>query len=457
MTRSSLLKPLVAFLKRFRSDNISSDHGQFSLPAHQHALKATMMSANAVKVVQRLQQKGYQAFIVGGCLRDLLLGHTPKDFDVATSAHPEQVKELFTNCRLIGRRFRLAHVYFGREVIEVATFRGHHTQDGASAAWARHVAAQDAQGMLISDNVYGSLEEDAMRRDFTVNTFYYDPNRNELRCYASGLEDLKNHVLRLVGEPDTRYREDPVRMLRAIRFMAKLDFQLASETEAPIQALGHLLREIPGARLFDEVLKLFHSGQGVATFTLIQRYQLLPHLFPDTYPLITQSSTTRAQVWLKLMELAIRNTDQRIQQHKPVTPAFLFAVILWPVFLQHRELTLIHGEVPHIATHRAASLTLDQQLTATVIPRRFSSAVREIWELQFRLPHRLGRRAETLLEHQRFRAAYDFLLLREQAGETQPGLGEWWTQYQAVDHQQRHQMIRYLSKDAPRHKRRKKK
>lgn len=453
--RAILLNPLMNFWKNIRGSAVSAtDHALMA--AHQHPLKPSMMSANAVKVVQRLQQKGYEAFIVGGCLRDLLLGEVPKDFDVSTSAHPDQVKELFTNCRLIGRRFRLAHVYFGREVIEVATFRGHHTADGIKGKRARHISEQDEQGRLLSDNVYGSLAEDAVRRDFTVNTFYYDPVRNELRCYASGLEDLHQRILRLLGDPETRYREDPVRMLRAIRFMAKLDFQLEAQTEAPIQSLGHLLREIPGARLFDEVLKLFHSGKGVATFVLIQRYGLLPHLFPDTYPLVTDHGATRSQRWLKLMELAIHNTDQRIGQGKTVTPAFLFAVILWPVFLQHRQALLARDEVPHIATHRAASLTLDQQLTATVIPRRFSSAVREIWELQFRLPSRLGKRADILLSHQRFRAAYDFLLLREKTEEIQPGLGEWWTHYQSADENTRRQMTRALSKDAPRVKQRRK-
>lgn len=414
------------------------------IPASQHSLKRNQISRNAVTVVERLQQAGYQAFVVGGCVRDLLLDLDPKDYDVATSATPEQVRATFRNSRLIGRRFKLAHVFFGREIIEVATFRAGHSEDQEAG---RDQSLQSESGRLLRDNVYGSLEDDAQRRDFTINALYYDVTRGTIHDYVNGVQDIRNQRVRLIGNPVQRYQEDPVRMLRAVRFAAKLDFEIEPHTAAPIAELAELLYDIPAARLFDEVLKLFLGGKGERTFDLLLEYDLFAPLFPDTDEAIDE----QPEYTLKLIRQALRNTDQRINEGRPVTPAFLFAALLWPA-LPQRTRELENQGIPLIpAQQQAAHDVLIEQCRHTAIPKRFSVPLREIWDLQPRLERRQGRRADQLLEHPRFRAAYDFLLLREAAGEQTHGLGRWWTEYQDASPEHRRRMIQQLSAgDAPR-------
>ena len=420
------------------------------IPASQHALKRSQISRNAVTVVERLQQAGYQAFAVGGCVRDLLLDMDPKDYDVATSATPEQVRATFRNCRLIGRRFKLAHVYFGREIIEVATFRAGHADDSDNDAdLGREQSLQSESGRLLRDNVYGNLVQDAQRRDFTINALYYDVCTGNIHDYANGVQDIRNARVRLIGDPVQRYQEDPVRMLRAVRFAAKLDFEIEPHSAAPIAELAELLYDIPAARLFDEVLKLLLSGQGERTFELLLHYDLFAPLFPDTDEAIDE----QPDYTLKLIRQALRNTDERIREERPVTPAFLFAALLWPA-LPQRTRELEEQGIPTIpAQQQAAHELLAEQCRHTAIPKRFSLPLREIWDMQPRLERRNGRRADQLLEHPRFRAAYDFLLLREAAGEDTGGLGRWWTRYQEVGADERRRMIQQLSSGEPAAKR----
>ncbi len=349
-----------------------------------------------------------------------MLGREPKDFDVATDASPEQVRQTFRNCRLIGRRFRLAHVQFGSEIIEVATFRA--GQDAEVSD--NH---QTDEGMLLRDNVYGTIEQDALRRDFTVNALYYNISDFSIIDYAGGVEDLGEGLLRLLGDPETRYREDPVRMLRAVRFAAKLGFRLAPGTESPIPVLASLLADVPSARLFEEVLKLFLGGTAVACFEKLRQYGLFAELFPDT-----DASLARLEheFPLTLVLNGLENTDNRIREDKPVTPAFLFAVLLWePVRLRAEKLQA-DGESPYQAVQRAGGEVVARQVQRIALPRRFSTPMQEIWGLQSRFLQTRGKRPQRLLTHPRFRAAYDFLLLRAQSGEADPELASWWTDFQ---------------------------
>ncbi|WP_303853055.1 polynucleotide adenylyltransferase PcnB [Salinicola salarius] len=402
------------------------------IPASQHQVRRERLSRHAVSVVEKLQQAGYEAFLVGGCVRDLMLDITPKDFDVATSATPEQVRATFRNARLIGRRFKLVHVHFGREIIEVATFRANH-ETQASEEQSR----QSESGRLLRDNVYGTFEQDAQRRDFTINALYFDVSTGQIHDFAHGVHDIRNRLIRLIGHPEQRYQEDPVRMLRAARFAAKLDFRISEETEAPIRELAPLLLQIPPARLFEEVLKLFLSGHALQSFRVLREHGLFAMLFPESDEVLEE------QPWaVKLIEQALANTDARIVQERPVTPAFLFGALLWPC-VQQRTLRIAHEQdlsgVP--AQQAAAQQVISRQLQHTSIPKRFSMPMRDIWDLQQQLPRRRGRRVFQTLEHPRFRAAYDFLLLREEAGELAPGLGEWWTEFQQADEEEQRQLL----------------
>ncbi len=401
-------------------------------------LDTRRISDNAVRVLQRLNDGGHEAFIVGGCVRDLLLDMRPKDFDIATSATPEQVRQVFKHSRIIGRRFRIVHVLFGRETIEVTTFRAHHD----NAAHARDGSSTDS-GLLLRDNVYGSLGEDALRRDFTVNALYYDA-AGQVRDYCDGLADIGRRQIRMIGEPELRYREDPVRMLRGVRLAAKLGFTLEKSTAHPIAKLAPLLNDISNARLFDEMVKLFMGGAAVATFELMLQHQLFQVLFPQTaHGLVPGNYSDR------LIRQALANTDTRLRDNLRVTPAFLCAALLWHAVQQQVQHALHAGEPPLQALHKAAHKVLGEQMKRIAIPKRFSQPMQEIWELQSQLIRRQAGRAEHLLEHPRFRAAYDFLLLREQAGEDLHGLGHWWTTYQEADITQREQMLRELQNTAP--------
>jgi len=418
-----------------------------------HSMRRAQISRNAINVVERLQKAGYQAYLVGGCVRDLMLGLKPKDFDVATSATPEQVRAEFRNARVIGRRFKLVHVHFGREIIEVATFRANHPQGDDEED--NHLSSRNESGRILRDNVYGSLEDDAQRRDLTINALYYDPSTEHVLDYAQGAQDIQNRQISMIGDPTQRYQEDPVRMLRAIRFAAKLDFDIEKHTAEPIRPLAHLLRDIPSARLFEEVLKLFLGGYAEFTFDLLVEYDLLAPLFPASAAALKNDP----QYAGNLMRLALASTDKRIAEGRPVTPAFLFAAMLWPALPARVPQQQARGLPPIPAMQEAAQSLITEQCQHTAIPKRFSMPIREIWDMQERLPRRHGKRADLLLENPRFRAGYDFLLLREDAGENLGGLGDWWTDYQDASDSQRRDMIRDLSdKDdsaaGPRKKRR---
>ena len=422
------------------------------LTSRQHSLQRNAISRHAVSVVERLQQAGYEAYVVGGCVRDLLLQLDPKDYDVATSATPEQVRAEFRNARVIGRRFKLVHVHFGREIIEVATFRANHPEEDDDDA--SHLASRNESGRILRDNIYGSLDDDAQRRDFTINALYYDPSSERILDHTHGVHDIRNRLIRLIGDPEQRYQEDPVRMLRAVRFAAKLGFEIERHSAEPIAELADLLEGIPSARLFDETLKLFLGGKAERTFELLLEYDLFAPLFPASAAALKRNPDYTGT----LIRQALANTDDRIAQGKPVTPAFLFAALLWPA-LPARVLELQERGMPPIpAMQEAAHDIIWEQCQRTAIPKRFTMPMREIWDMQERLPRRQGRRADQLLENPRFRAGYDFLLLRESAGEQTGGLGDWWTDYQDASDSERRNMIRGLgSKNdgaAPRKRRR---
>ncbi|MBT8447595.1 MAG: polynucleotide adenylyltransferase PcnB [Gammaproteobacteria bacterium] len=391
------------------------------IPRDQHCISRRDISPNALKVMGRLYGHDHQAYLVGGAVRDLLLGGHPKDFDIATDATPEEVHALFRNSRIIGRRFKIVHVRFGREIIEVTTFRGHHDNaDDDSAA-----AKRSARGVLLRDNVYGTLEEDAVRRDLTVNALYYSSETFEVFDQVGGLDDLAARQIRVIGDPAQRYREDPVRMLRVLRFAAKLEFGIEAGSATPIEELAGLLDDIPSARLFDEFSKLFLKGHARATLQQLRRYRVFEHLFPDAARLAESQP-----FFATLLDTAMGNTDQRISVEKPVTPAFILAAILWPEVCERVGALRAQGEKPVPAMHGAGQEVVARACTRIAIPRRFSQPMREIWEMQLRLTRTEGRRALELMTQPRFRAAYDFLLLREQAGENCNGLGAIWTQLQ---------------------------
>lgn len=387
------------------------------VPRSEHRISRAYISDNALKVLYRLKNAGYQAYLVGGGVRDLSLGREPKDFDIATDAHPEEVRELFRNCRLIGRRFRLAHVHFGSEIIEVATFRALHDPDAEGG----DVEFED--GRIIRDNAYGTLAEDAMRRDFTINALYYNIADFSVVDHAGGMADLHKGLVRLIGDPEVRFREDPVRMLRAVRFAVKLGFRIEEGTAAAIPKMAGLLCHVPAARLFDEILKLLMSGVGAATFEALRQYGLFSQLFPATEASLARDSHGTGMLFIAR---ALANTDQRIAEGKPVTPAFLFAALLWPAVQEAWRRQREEGLSEPAALQAAAEEVIAEQLQTVAIPKRFSIPMREVWQLQPRFERRNARRAARLIAHPRFRAAYDFLLLRAEAGDAPADLAEWW-------------------------------
>ena len=384
------------------------------VPREQHGISRRNISPNALRVLYRLRDAGFQAYLVGGAVRDLLLGGHPKDFDVATDATPEQVKQQFRNCRLIGRRFRLAHVVFGPETIEVATFRAH-VDDGSGD---RHVV----DGRIVRDNVYGSIEDDAVRRDFTVNALYYAIEDFSVRDYVGGFADVEQRCLRLIGDAEQRYREDPVRMLRAVRLAAKLGFTIEDSAWAAIAQLAPLIAEAAPARLFDELLKLFMSGHAHESFRWLEASGLLHHLLPSTAAVMEG----RDGAMPPLIENALRSTDERLAEGKSVTPAFLLAALLWPAVRAREAQLRAQGADPQLALARAANQAVHEQTKLIAVPKRFSIPMLEIWALQHRFTQLSRKKVMRLMAHPRFRAAYDFLLLR---GEEEPALAEtiaWW-------------------------------
>lgn len=371
------------------------------IPRDQHTISRKDISPNALRVLYRLREAGFEACLVGGAVRDLLVGQLPKDFDVATSATPEEVRALFRNCRLIGRRFRLAHVVFGHEIIEVATFRAN-SDDGSGDR-------ELDNGRLVRDNVYGSIEDDAVRRDFTANALYYAIEDFSIRDYVGGFRDVQARVLRLIGDPERRYREDPVRMLRAVRLAAKLGFDIDPATAAPIAPLAHLLAEAAPARLFEEILKLFLSGHGLAGFEGLERYGLLDALLPES---AAAMKSNRSGALRKVVVAGLTSTDGRVANDEPVSPAFLFALLLWPAYCRALMGLQARGMQAEEAQRRAADQVTLRQLSTVALPRRFSQPMQEIWLLQSRFGTRQRKRVLRMLAHPRFRAAFDFLTLR---------------------------------------------
>lgn len=404
-------------------------------PASEHGLRRSDVSRGAAQVVERLQDAGFRAFVVGGAVRDLLLDHSPKDFDIATNATPEQVKPLFRRAFIIGRRFRLVHVHVGGETIEVSTFRG-----------PQEAAAADEHGRILSDNVFGTQAEDAARRDFTINALYFDPVTEEIWDYLDGVKDVRARRLKLIGGPVTRFREDPVRMLRAVRLAAKLGCSIDPKTEAPIAKLASLIQNVPAARLFEEMQKLLLSGHATESLQALRAHGLHHGLLPLLDVILEQPLGSR------FIELALANTDARVRAGKPVSPGFLFATLLWHEVLAAWNARKEAGANPLPALFEAMDEVLDSQAEKIAIPRRFGTDIKDIWSLQPRFEQRSGKRPFRLLEQPRFRAGFDFLLLRAASGEVPEELGQWWQDFQDTNPEAREGMLQ--SDEGPKKRRR---
>lgn len=397
----------------------------------EHCVSRQLISENALKVLYKLKKEGFDAYLVGGCVRDLLLGREPKDFDVVTNALPEQLARLFSNCRIIGKRFRLAHVIFGRDIIEVATFR----KSGGETA--SDAARLTKEGRILQDNLYGTIDDDVWRRDFTINALYYNIRDFSIVDYVGGMTDHRANRLRLIGDAKERFREDPVRMLRAVRFAVKLGFKLAENCDREIPLNAHLLKGIPAARLHDEMAKLFLTGYGVQTFEMLRHYGLFSVLFPAVEKSLSQEN----EHFPKMMVInVLKNSDQRVAENKPVNTYFLLAAFLYEPMLTRAKEKMENGIEESTAYFHAASEILSQQVRITTLPRHLTLAIREIWNHQVKFDVRVGAKPSKFLAHSRFRAAYDFLMLRAQTGNASEELAQWWTRYQSVGDTERRQM-----------------
>lgn len=409
-----------------------------------HPISREMICEHALKVLYRLNKNGYQAYLVGGGVRDLLLQVPPKDFDVVTNATPDQIRRVFRNCRLIGRRFRLAHICFGSEIIEVATFRSTHTEPDTNKA------QQSEHGVVLRDNVYGkSIADDVYRRDFTLNALYYNIADYSIIDYVGGLEDIRSKTLRIIGNAEERYREDPVRMLRAVRFASQRGLTMAPDTEQPIATLAPFIAHAAPARLFEELFKLFLTGKALVTFQALSTSPLFPYLFPEVAKNLHNTPEKS-----RLVEAVLKNTDDRFAEDKPITLAFVLAGILWPaVVKRHRH---YKDEKPLAGLTFAISDVMRAQCTVIQIPRRIQQLCEDIWVMQQRLIAPNPKRIEQIVSERRFRAAYDFLLLRAKAGDPVQKIVDWWTQYQDSDEEARAFLCSKLqSKLAARKKRKK--
>lgn len=409
------------------------------IPFKKHKINKALISSAALKTCEGLHNAGFDAYIVGGAVRDLLLDFKPKDFDIATNAEPEEVNKIFRRSRIIGKRFRLVHVLFGRETIEVSTFRGHHDNKGD--------ASVNDTGRILRDNIFGSLEDDAVRRDFTANALYYNPKTEVVLDFHNGVKDVKNRVLRMIGDPSKRYQEDPVRMLRAVRLSAKLGLKIDKATEKPISELADLLQDVPPSRLFDEMLKLFLSGHAIESINILREQHLHHGLLPLLDVVLEQP------LGEKFVMLALRNTDDRIMQGKSSNPSFLFASLLWHEVLKAWEPHKKHAPmIP--ALYKAMDEVVQKQAKKLAIHNRFVSTMKEIWAMQPRFEQRAGKRPFGLLTHPRYRAAYDFMLLRCESGEIPTEIGEWWTTFADAKSEQRTAML--LPDTGPKKRRRRK-
>ena len=395
------------------------------IPEGNHPLSPMHMSSGSCEIVTKLQKSGFDAFLVGGCVRDALLGLNPKDFDIATNANPKEIKLLFNRAKIIGRRFQIVHIQLHREIIEVTTFRSnqkHHRSD--------KLLHQTKTGMLTRDNVFGSIKDDANRRDLSINALYYNPTDNSIHDFLDSLTDIKKNIIRIIGDPTVRFKEDPVRLLRVVRFSTKLNFKIDSKTAEPMYRLGNTLPQISAPRLFEECLKLFLTGHAFANYKLLNKYNFMSYLMP-----CFAKSKIGADRAKRLVSKLLTNTDQRVHSGKPVTPAFTFAALLWPEVQKESLKNIQNGKTVPIVKMLAADEVLSKQIQIIAIPRRHTTAMREIWQLQ--VPLQKKERAARLMGHPRFRAAYDLLLLREESGESLGGAGTWWTKYQEQHPQNR--------------------
>ena len=432
---------ITKFLGRVFSGRMFKSAKPRIIPVADHGITRERIGNCALRTCDALQEAGYAAFVVGGAVRDLILGRAPKDFDVATNATPEEVRGIFRRSRIIGRRFRIVHVLCGRDLVEVTTFRG-----PADVADASH-QVEDEHGRLLRDNVWGDQAQDATRRDFTINALFYDPSREEIWDYHGGVADLKSKRLRVIGDPAQRYREDPVRMLRAARFAASCGLEMDAATRKPVKSLAPLLANVPAARLFDEMLKLLLCGHAAECVKRLRREGLHHGLLPMLDVILEQPMGER------FVMLALKNTDTRIRTGKTISPAFLFAALLWHEVLAEWKKIQARNVSPVPALHEAMDDVLNQQTEQLAIPRRYSSDMKELWVMQPRFEQRAGQRPYRLLEQPRFRAAYDFLLLRCESGEVEKSLGDWWTSFQDADDDARATML--VADAAPAAKRRK--
>ena len=399
-----------------------------------HQIDHEKISKNALSVISQLNKEGFEAYLVGGCIRDLLSKSVPKDFDISTDAHPQDIRKIFRNSRIVGKRFQIVHVRFEREIIEVSTFRKQDPELSEN---------QSDSGMILRDNNFGSLEEDSLRRDFGINAIYYNPITKQIIDLQGGLDDIFKKLVRSIGPVDRRLREDPVRMLRAIRISEKLGFELTTDVSETIGLVAHLIQDVSPARLFEESLKMFMGGYGARVFLKLKELDVLRWIFP------ANDSSSKAYNLELLITKALESTDERVLKNMPITPAFIYASILWYPFLRERSRILKElGFTNYDASTEAAANILSKQQLITSIPRRFSTPLKEIWFLQFRLNSRFGKKPFRTMQHKRFRAAYDFLLIREAAGEKTGGLGSWWTNYQAASDEERLTMQKAPGKKA---------
>lgn len=417
------------------------------VPSSSHHISNQDISSASLKVLHRLNDSGFSAYLVGGGVRDLLLHQKPKDFDIATDASPEEIRRLFSNSRIIGRRFRLVHIRYGREIVEVATFRGaggNNVEDEfdvnqnqieeneISAEKKRKRQSKIPAGILEYDNVYGTMEEDAFRRDFTINALFYRVEDSSVIDFCQGIKDLENKKIRVIGDPEKRYREDPVRMLRAVRFAAKLGFTIEEQSAEPIRKLANLLSHVPPSRMYDEFIKLIVSGFSVRVFELLTHYGLFEFIFPDTHRCLNGASGELVSSFIKV---ALQETDARIAVGKTINPAFMLAVLLWHPLQERRHFYEREGHNLYVANQLAQNDVLKGQLSRISSPRRTTTTLRDIWMLQNHLAQTRKMRIIRAFQHQHFRAGYDFLLLRGRAGESVQSLADWWTRFQQADEQ----------------------
>lgn len=404
-----------------------------------HCISRKAISPAALKVLYRLKNAGHAAYLVGGGVRDMLIGVKPKDFDVATDAHPDTVRQIFRNSRLIGRRFRLVHVYFPGEIIEVSTFRA----NAEESLKDQHLSDTKGKrpGAILSDNTYGTIEEDAWRRDFTLNALYYNIADYSVVDYTGGMLDLKNRLIRMIGDPVQRFHEDPVRLLRAIRFAAKLHFKLDAAVRQPLMQLSDLLRHVPPARLFDETLKLFFEGNAEVTYEQLLKTNYMGVLFPGTMDVLKQRKSAR---FGRLIDLAMQETDRRFTEKKSLNPGFLLAILLWPVVQYFLKQHCDKHHKPFSALYYGIDTAIENQLQVLVIPRRLLGMMRAVWVLQHHLQRRRPKRALYIVQHRYFRAAFDFLVLREKSGESLRDLVDWWGRFYDAKQGKRQSMIKSL-------------